>query len=77
MVMRNCKGFIAPAQMQAGHRQRRPEHRPEHLPPGRGQPGRASQFLGEREELAVQPERSDRGGGQQVLLAAGHADISS
>jgi len=37
----------------AGHGQRRPEHRPEYLPPRRGQPGRAGQFLGEREELAV------------------------
>ena len=57
----------------AGHGQRLAQDRAEHLPPRRGQPGRAGQFLGEREELAVQLERRDRGRGQQVLLAACHA----
>ena len=36
-------------------------------------PAGTGQFLGEREELAVQLERRDGGRGQQVLLAACHA----
>ncbi len=58
----------------AGDGQRLGQHRAEHLPPGGGEPGGAGQFLGDREEPAVEPEDADRGAAEQVLpLPAAHA----
>lgn len=52
------------------------QHRAEHLPPGRRQPGRPGQPLRHLEELAVQPEDGQRGGREQVSRLA-HAFINT
>lgn len=52
-----------------------PQDGAQDLPPGRGQPDRAGQLLGDTEELAVQPEHGQRDAGQQLLVRGlrGHA----